>query len=47
MIAGCALTTSNTPAGAGFSLTLEEVEDILDGFVQTEGYPDVVQLSRS
>jgi uncharacterized radical SAM superfamily Fe-S cluster-containing enzyme len=32
-------------AGAGFSLTLEEVEDILDGFVRTEGYPEVVQFS--
>ncbi|HYW88970.1 MAG TPA: radical SAM protein [Chloroflexota bacterium] len=32
-------------AGQGFSLTLEEVEDILDGFVRTEGYPEVVQFS--
>src|SRR5260221_3551547 len=32
-------------AGAGFSLTLEEVEEILDGFVRTEGYPEVVQFS--
>jgi 7,8-dihydro-6-hydroxymethylpterin dimethyltransferase len=32
-------------ARAGFSLTLEEVEEILDGFVQTEGYPEVVQFS--
>jgi len=27
-------------AGAGFSLTLEKVEEILDGFVRTEGYPE-------
>jgi uncharacterized radical SAM superfamily Fe-S cluster-containing enzyme len=32
-------------AGAGFSLTLGEVEEILDGFVATEGYPEVVQFS--
>ena len=32
-------------AGAGFSLTVEEVEQILDGFVRTEGYPEVVQFS--
>src|SRR5919199_6957652 len=32
-------------AGAGFSLTLREVEEILDGFVATEGYPEVVQFS--
>ena len=32
-------------AGAGFSLTLDEVEQILDGFVRTEGYPEVVQFS--
>jgi uncharacterized radical SAM superfamily Fe-S cluster-containing enzyme len=32
-------------AGHGFSLTLQEVEDILDGFVRTEGYPEVVQFS--
>jgi uncharacterized radical SAM superfamily Fe-S cluster-containing enzyme len=32
-------------AGHGFSLTLEDVEDILDGFVRTEGYPEVVQFS--
>ena len=39
----CPLCFAN--AGAGFSLTLEEVEDILDGFVRTEGYPEVVQFS--
>jgi uncharacterized radical SAM superfamily Fe-S cluster-containing enzyme len=39
----CPLCYAN--AGAGFSLTLEEVEDILDGFVRTEGYPEVVQFS--
>ncbi len=32
-------------AGAGFSLTLQDVEEILDGFVRTEGYPEVVQFS--
>ena len=39
----CSLCFAN--AGAGFSLTLDEVEEILDGFVQTEGYPEVVQFS--
>ena len=32
-------------AGAGFNLTLEEVERILDHFVDTEGQPEVVQFS--
>jgi uncharacterized radical SAM superfamily Fe-S cluster-containing enzyme len=32
-------------AGAGFKLTLKEVEEILDGFVATEGAPEVVQFS--
>lgn len=32
-------------AGPGFNLTLEEVEDILDHFVETEGHPEVVQFS--
>jgi len=32
-------------AGPGFSLTLEEVEQILDDFVRTEGKPEVVQFS--
>lgn len=32
-------------AGVGFSLTLEEVEAILDRFVETEGNPEVVQFS--
>ena len=32
-------------AGAGFSLTLEEVENILDDFVRTEGDPEVIQFS--
>jgi uncharacterized radical SAM superfamily Fe-S cluster-containing enzyme len=32
-------------AGAGFNLTLEEVEVILDRFVATEGNPQVVQFS--
>jgi uncharacterized radical SAM superfamily Fe-S cluster-containing enzyme len=39
----CPLCFAN--AGAGFSLTLQEVEEILDGFVRTEGYPEVVQFS--
>ncbi len=39
----CPLCFAN--AGAGFNLTLEEVEDILDNFVAAEGYPDVVQFS--
>ena len=32
-------------AGPGFSLTLEEVEDILDHYVKAEGNPQVVQFS--
>jgi uncharacterized radical SAM superfamily Fe-S cluster-containing enzyme len=32
-------------AGPGFNLTLEEVEDILDHLVATEGNPQVVQFS--
>ncbi|MBS1966581.1 MAG: radical SAM protein, partial [Chloroflexi bacterium SZAS-1] len=32
-------------AGAGFNLTLAEVEAILDHFVATEGNPEVVQFS--
>ena len=32
-------------AGPGFSLTLEEVEDMLDDYVRTEGRPEVVQFS--
>ena len=32
-------------AGPGFNLTLEEVEDILDHLVATEGNPEVVQFS--
>jgi uncharacterized radical SAM superfamily Fe-S cluster-containing enzyme len=32
-------------AGAGFNLTLAEVEAILDHFVATEGHPEVVQFS--
>lgn len=32
-------------ASPGFSLTLEEVEAMLDGFVRTEGNPEVVQFS--
>jgi len=32
-------------AGAGFNLTLEEVEEILDHLVATEGSPEVVQFS--
>lgn len=32
-------------AGPGFSLTLEEVEQMLDDYVRTEGRPEVVQFS--
>jgi uncharacterized radical SAM superfamily Fe-S cluster-containing enzyme len=32
-------------AGPGFSLTLEEVEDILDHYIRAEGNPQVVQFS--
>ncbi|MGH2443378.1 MAG: radical SAM protein [Chloroflexota bacterium] len=32
-------------AGAGFNLTLEEVEGILDHLIETEGNPEVVQFS--
>jgi 7,8-dihydro-6-hydroxymethylpterin dimethyltransferase len=32
-------------AGPGFSLTLEEVEQVLDDFVRTEGKPEVIQFS--
>lgn len=32
-------------AGPGFNLTLEEVEGILDHFVETEDHPEVVQFS--
>jgi uncharacterized radical SAM superfamily Fe-S cluster-containing enzyme len=39
----CPLCFAN--AGAGFNLTLGEVENILDGFVKSEGYPEVVQFS--
>ena len=39
----CPLCFAN--AGAGFNLTLEEVEEILDSLVVTEGNPEVVQFS--
>ena len=39
----CPLCFAN--AGAGFNLTLEEVEYILDHLVETEGNPEVVQFS--
>jgi 7,8-dihydro-6-hydroxymethylpterin dimethyltransferase len=39
----CPLCFAN--AGAGFNLTLEEVEHILDHLVETEGNPEVVQFS--
>ena len=39
----CPLCFAN--AGHGFSLTLSEVEEILDHFVATEGNPEVVQFS--
>jgi uncharacterized radical SAM superfamily Fe-S cluster-containing enzyme len=32
-------------SGPGFSLTLEEVEQMLDDFVRTEGKPEVIQFS--
>jgi len=32
-------------AGAGYNLTLTEVEDILDHLIETEGFPEVVQFS--
>jgi uncharacterized radical SAM superfamily Fe-S cluster-containing enzyme len=32
-------------ARPGFSLTLEEVEQILDDYVRTEGNPEIVQFS--
>lgn len=32
-------------AGPGFSLTLEDVEAMLDDFVRTEGTPEVVQVA--
>ena len=39
----CPLCFAN--AGAGFNLTLSEVEEILDHLVATEGNPEVVQFS--
>ena len=39
----CPLCYAN--AGAGFNLSLEEVEEILDDFVRAEGLPEVVQFS--
>lgn len=33
-------------ASPGFSLTMEEVEQMLDGFVSTEGRPEVVPSRR-
>jgi uncharacterized radical SAM superfamily Fe-S cluster-containing enzyme len=39
----CPLCFAN--AGAGFNLTLEEVEGMLDHLVETEGNPEVVQFS--
>jgi 7,8-dihydro-6-hydroxymethylpterin dimethyltransferase len=39
----CPLCFAN--AGAGFNLSLEEVEEILDDFVRAEGHPEVVQFS--
>ncbi|MBI4789786.1 MAG: radical SAM protein [Chloroflexi bacterium] len=39
----CPLCFAN--AGAGYSLTLREVETMLDAFVATEGHPEVVQFS--
>lgn len=39
----CPLCFAN--AGPGFNLTLEEVEEILDHLIETEGSPQVVQFS--
>ena len=39
----CPLCFAN--AGHGYNLTLSEVEDILDHFVETEGDPEVIQFS--
>lgn len=39
----CPLCFAN--AGAGFNLTLEEVEEILDSLIAAEGSPEVVQFS--
>ncbi len=39
----CPLCFAN--AGAGFSLTLDEVERILDHLLETEGSPEIVQFS--
>jgi uncharacterized radical SAM superfamily Fe-S cluster-containing enzyme len=39
----CPLCFAN--AGAGFNLTLDEVEGMLDHLVETEGNPEVVQFS--
>src|SRR5260370_6213904 len=39
----CPLCFSN--AGHGFSLTMEEVEQMLDDFVRNEGSPEVIQFS--
>src|SRR5262249_31619768 len=39
----CPLCFAN--AGAGFTLTLEEVESMLDHLLETEGNPEVVQFS--
>ena len=38
-------TTEKQDAGAGYNLTLQEVEEILDHFVAAEGNPEVVQFS--
>jgi hypothetical protein len=39
----CPLCFAN--AGAGFNLTLDEVEEILDSFIRTEGNPEFIQFS--
>jgi uncharacterized radical SAM superfamily Fe-S cluster-containing enzyme len=38
-------TTCFADAGSGYDLTLEQIEAILDRFVETEGQPEVVQIS--
>ena len=41
----CFAESGTGPRGHGFSLTLEQVEAMLDAFVEAEGEPEAVQLS--
>jgi tetraether lipid synthase len=41
----CFAESGTGPRGHGFSLTLEQVEVMLDAFVEAEGEPEAVQLS--